>query len=98
MLQRDFYEGVKQKGKQLTSEEVQFMRLWNTFLRYNKVYADADIPAACEKFARAHVDQLSNAESPFRMCFITHLTNLWKFRLLTPQQLHDAISACRAVV
>lgn len=61
---------------------------WNLWVRQHPIHADADLPAAVAAFAAAHTDRLA-AELPFRQCLTAYLLNLWRFRLLTPQQLHQ---------
>jgi len=61
---------------------------WNLWVHLHPIHADADLPAAVAAFAATCADRLA-ADAPFRRCFTAYLLNLWRFRLLTPQQLHD---------
>lgn len=60
---------------------------WNLFLHRRPLHADGDLPAALAAFAAAHCEQLAQ-DGSFRRCMVAHLLNLWRFRLLTPSQLH----------
>lgn len=64
---------------------------WNLWVRNQPIHADADLPAAVAAFAAAHAEQLSG-DTPFRRCLTAYLLNLWRFRLLTPQQLHQLVA------
>ncbi len=61
---------------------------WNLFLHRRPLHADGDLPAALAAFAAGHREELGR-DGPFRRCMVAHLLNLWRFRLLTPSQLHQ---------
>lgn len=63
---------------------------WNSFLRSNPLHADADVPAAVSRFVVQHGDELTQ-DGPLRRCLVAYLLNLWRFRLLTPSQLHELL-------
>ena len=85
-LQRDCSERLAEQ-RQLCGEQREFMASWNLWVHRHHVHADADLPAAVAAFAAAHAAQLA-ADGPFRRCLDAYLLNLWRFRLLTPAQLH----------
>ena len=76
----------------LCPEERDFMLAWNLFNYKSPIYADFEVPAACMAFARKHATDLADGASPFRRCFVAHVMNLWKFRLLSPLQVQEALS------
>lgn len=61
---------------------------WNLFVHKHPLHADADLPAAVQQFAAQQAARLAG-DGPFRRCLLSYLLNLWRFRLLTPQQLHE---------
>lgn len=65
---------------------------WNLFLRRQPLHADGDLPASLQRFAAAHSAALAT-DGPFRRCTVAYLLHLWRFRLLTPSQLHELTSA-----
>ena len=65
---------------------------WNVFVHRQPLHADADLPAAVREFSTQHAARLA-ADGPFRRCLAAYLLNLWRFRLLTPQQLHELTNA-----
>lgn len=67
------------------------MFAWNLWVRSHPIHADADLPDAVAAFAAAHAGQLSG-DTPFRRCLTAYLLSLWRFRLLTPQQLHQLVA------
>ncbi|PSC70361.1 polycomb group EMBRYONIC FLOWER 2 isoform X1 [Micractinium conductrix] len=83
---RDCSERLAEQ-RQLCGEQREFMASWNLWVHRHHVHADADLPAAVAAFAAAHAAQLA-ADGPFRRCLDAYLLNLWRFRLLTPAQLH----------
>lgn len=68
------------------------MFAWNLHLHRRPLHADADLPASLAAFAAAHSGQLA-ADGPFRRCLLAYLLHLWRFRLLTPTQLHALTAA-----
>jgi hypothetical protein len=78
-------------------EEREFMKAWNLHVHQNPIHADADTASACVNFARRHAKELVSDASPFRRCFVAHLANLWRFRLLTPQQMNHALATAHNV-
>lgn len=89
--QRDCWERLREQ-RALCPEQRTFMYQWNLFCRQQPLHADGDLPAALGRFAAAHVAQLGG-DGPFRRCLLAHLLNLWRFRLLTPAQLHALTAA-----
>ena len=85
--QRDCRERLAEH-KGLCPEERAFMFEWNLFLHRQPLHADGDLPASLAAFAAAHRRSLAR-DGPFRRCMVAHLLNLWRFRLLTPSQLHQ---------
>ena len=61
---------------------------WNLFIHREPLHADGDLPAALAAFAAGRTEQLAR-DGPFRRCMVAFLLNLWRFRLLTPTQLHQ---------
>ncbi|KAL4448261.1 hypothetical protein ABPG75_005480 [Micractinium tetrahymenae] len=85
--QRDCRERLAEHP-QLCAEQREFMYEWNLWVRNHPIHADADLPEAVAAFAAAHAQQL-RGDTPFRRCLTAYLLNLWRFRLLTPQQMHQ---------
>ncbi len=77
----------------LCKEEMEFMLTWNLYTLKNPILADSAVPAACIAFAKCYKERLCDAGGWFRRCFAAHVLNLWKFRLLTPAQMHAALVA-----
>lgn len=90
-LQRDCRQRL-QEQKGLCPEQRDFMYRWNLFLHRNPLHADADLPDALHRFAAEQGGELA-ADGPLRRCLTSHLLNLWRFRLLSPRQLHELTSA-----
>ena len=91
LLQRDCQERLLEKAE-LCAEQRAFMFEWNLFAHHNPVHADADLPDAVQRFAKQHEERLGQ-DGAFRRCLLAYLLNLWRFRLLTPQQLHVRTSS-----
>ena len=87
--QRDCRARLAERGA-LCAEQRDFMFRWNAHLRRHHIHADADLPRACQSFAEAHASALAG-DTPFRRCFAAHLGTLWRFRLLNPNAVHDAL-------
>lgn len=68
------------------------MLAWNVFLHENIIHSDAEMAVTCLNFARKYSGWLIDPSSPFRRCFAAHLSNLWKFRLLTPAQVQQILA------
>jgi hypothetical protein len=94
-LQRDCRERL-QEQKGLCPEQRDFMYRWNLFLHRQPLHADADLPAALRRFAAEQGDELAT-DGPLRRCLLSHLLSLWRFRLLSPPQLHELTSALPAL-
>ncbi len=77
----------------LCKEEMDFMLKWNLYIHNNPIHADSAVPDVCIAFANEHKEMLKDASGWFRRCFAAHVLNLWKFRLLTPAQMHAALVA-----
>ncbi len=86
-LQRDCRLRLREQ-EMLCPEEREFMFQWNLFLHKHPLHADADLPAALRRFAGEQAGQLAR-DGPFRRCLLAYLITLWRFRLLTPQQMHE---------
>ena len=72
----------------LSAEEREFMLEWNRHLRAHPVHADGELPDAASAFAAERAARL-RGDTPFRRLFLAFLLNLWRFRLLTPQQVQQ---------
>lgn len=94
-LQRECLERLEERDS-LCIEEREFMLAWNLFMHKNVIHSDSDMAHACLEFARKHRGWLADLSSPFRRCFAAHLSNLWKFRLLTPAQVQQALGVATA--
>lgn len=77
----------------LCREEMDFMLTWNLYTIRNPIHADSAVPGTCIAFAKDHEERLRDTKGSFRRCFVAHVLNLWKFRLLTPAQMHEALLA-----
>jgi hypothetical protein len=64
------------------------MFAWNLWVHRQPIHCDGDLPEALQRFAAAHGAELA-ADGAFRRCMLAHLLNLWRFRLLSPAQLHE---------
>jgi len=65
---------------------------WNLHLYNHTLHADSQVASSCIAFAQQHKERLSkDPGGSFRKCFVAHLTNLWKFRLLSPAQIQEAL-------
>eukprot|EP00887_Chlorella_sp_A99_P004290 scaffold15.g4290.t1 len=89
--QRDCRERLG-KCAELCTEQQDFMYAWNLHVHRNPIHADADVGASLAAFAGAQAARLAG-DTPFRRCFTAYLLNLWKFRLLSPAQLHELTAA-----
>ncbi len=85
-----------EERESLCPEEREFMLAWNRYTHKNPILADFQVGGACVAFAQAHAEAMADPEGPFRRCFAAHVVNLWKFRLLTPSQMHAALAAVQA--
>ena len=84
-------EQLEEIGGGTTQEEQGFMMRWNLHIRKHPLHADADVGDACAAFAAAHAADLAG-DGPLRRCFVAHLTNLWRFRLVKPAQVHAVLA------
>jgi hypothetical protein len=82
-----------EENPNLCKEEIDFMLTWNLYTLKNPIHADSAIPATCIAFANDHLERLRDAKGSFRRCFVAHVLNFWRFRLLTPAQMHQALLA-----
>lgn len=91
ILQRDAKDRLKEKSF-LDADEREFMLAWNKYLHTHPLHGDREIPAVCTAFAECHKESLSE-NAAFRRCFVMHLTNLWRFALIDPQQIQVSLKA-----
>ena len=73
-------------------EEKQFMKMWNHYIFYNKVYADRLLPQTSMAFAKAHARDI--IQMGLRDNFLMHMINMWDYALITS----DVISDCMVCV
>ena len=66
--------------------------MWNRHVRKYRIYADSNVPRACELFSRLHGSTL--IERGLRHNYLLHLCNLWDNALLTA----DVMQRCMAIV
>jgi len=88
-----YYSTALEEKPNLCREEIDFMLTWNVYTLRNPIHADSAVPATCIAFAKDHLERLQDAKGSFRRCFVAQVLNLWKFRLLTPAQIHEALLA-----
>ncbi|KAD7480351.1 hypothetical protein E3N88_03487 [Mikania micrantha] len=65
----------------VTQNEKRMMHLWNSFIRKQRVLADAHIPWACEAFSTLHVEDLIQT-SELLWCWSLFMVKLWNHGLL----------------
>ncbi|KAL1194630.1 Polycomb group protein VERNALIZATION 2 [Cardamine amara subsp. amara] len=65
----------------VNKEEKQFMHLWNSFVRKQRVIADGHIPWACEAFSRFYEKELKRYSSLF-WCWRLFMIKLWNHGLV----------------
>uniref|UniRef100_A0ACD5UVY0 Uncharacterized protein n=1 Tax=Avena sativa TaxID=4498 RepID=A0ACD5UVY0_AVESA len=65
----------------VTKDEKRIMHMWNSFVRRQRVLADAHIPWACEAFSRLHGQELVHNPA-LRWCWRFVMIELWNHSLL----------------
>lgn len=66
-------------------EEKEFMKLWNTHMNTANPYSDSYVTLECRRFAVLFADEIINKN--LRHNFLLHLMNMWDFGLLR----HDEV-------
>uniref|UniRef100_F6I2H5 Polycomb protein VEFS-Box domain-containing protein n=2 Tax=Vitis vinifera TaxID=29760 RepID=F6I2H5_VITVI len=72
----------------VTKDEKQFMHLWNSFVRKQRVLADGHIPWACEAFSKLHGQELVQAPAIF-WCWRLFMIKLWNHGLLDARTMNS---------
>uniref|UniRef100_A0A7N0UWT9 Embryonic flower 2 n=2 Tax=Kalanchoe fedtschenkoi TaxID=63787 RepID=A0A7N0UWT9_KALFE len=72
----------------VSKDEKQFMHLWNSFVRKQKVLADGHVPWACEAFSKLHGQELVRAPTLF-WCWRLFMIKLWNHGLLDPRTMNN---------
>jgi len=85
-------EKLLDEFEDVSIEEKQFMKMWNRFIFYNKIFADYQVASRCVDFANAHGLEL--LQKNLRENFMLHLINMWDFALITS----DTIAKCMVIV
>ncbi|KAJ4912438.1 Polycomb group protein VERNALIZATION 2 [Raphanus sativus] len=70
----DNFEDVSPTGKN-------FMRLWNSFVRKQRVITDGQVPWACEAFSKFHKKEFTESK-PLHSCWRMFMIKLWEYGLL----------------
>ncbi|CAI9273918.1 unnamed protein product [Lactuca saligna] len=77
----------------VAQDEKRMMHLWNSFVRKQRVLADAHIPWACEAFTNLHIKDL--LETPqLCWCWRLFMIKLWNHGLVDPK----TINLCNLVL
>ncbi|KAL3681967.1 hypothetical protein R1sor_024923 [Riccia sorocarpa] len=76
----------------VTSQEKEVMHLWNSFVRRNRIIADAHCPWACKEFTKENAERFRNNPA-LRMCLMLFLVKLWNHHLVDG----TTISTCLAI-
>ncbi|KAI3519607.1 hypothetical protein L1887_08821 [Cichorium endivia] len=72
----------------VTQDEKRMMHLWNSFVRKQRVLADAHIPWACEAFTSLHQKDL--LETPqLCWCWRLFMVKLWNHGLVDPNTINN---------
>lgn len=72
----------------VTDDEKKMMRLWNSFVRKQRVLADGHIPWACEAFSNLHGQDLIQAP-PLLWCWRLFMIKLWNHGLLDARTMNN---------
>ncbi|XP_010449703.1 PREDICTED: polycomb group protein VERNALIZATION 2-like isoform X3 [Camelina sativa] len=75
----------------VNKDEKQFMHLWNTFVRKQRVIADGHISWACEAFSRFYEKELHSYSSLF-WCWKLFLIKLWNHGLVDSATINNCSS------
>jgi hypothetical protein len=67
------------------------MFAWDLLLHRHPLHADADISRSLHQFRQQAVAQGQDAHPAFHRRFACMVTNLWKYRLLTPDQAYELL-------
>lgn len=73
--------------------EKQFMHLWNTFVRKQRVIADGHVPWSCEAFSKLHAKELIQSP-PLFWCWRLFMIKLWKHGLLDA----NSMNTCNTIL
>ncbi|XP_024976364.1 polycomb group protein EMBRYONIC FLOWER 2-like isoform X3 [Cynara cardunculus var. scolymus] len=71
----------------VTQDEKQMMHLWNSFVRKQRVLADAHIAWACEAFSNLHGKDLVRTPQ-LHWCWRLFMVKLWNHGLLDPKTMN----------
>ncbi|KAG2248261.1 hypothetical protein Bca52824_087889 [Brassica carinata] len=61
--------------------EKDFMHLWNSFVRYQRVITDGQVPWACEAFSKFHKKEFIESK-PLHSCWRMFMIKLWDYGLV----------------
>ncbi|CAN6915656.1 unnamed protein product [Brassica oleracea] len=61
--------------------EKDFMHLWNSFVRYQRVITDGRVPWACEAFSKFHKKEFIESK-PLHSCWRMFMIKLWDYGLV----------------
>lgn len=90
--QRDCYERLYEAagGSVGSTAQRDFMLAWDWHLQRNPLHADADVPSSLRQFKAAAAP---TGDAAFHRQFAVMVTNLWRYRLLTPDQAYELLQA-----
>ncbi|KAJ9539782.1 hypothetical protein OSB04_026288, partial [Centaurea solstitialis] len=71
----------------VTQDEKQMMHLWNSFVRKQRVLADAHVAWACEAFSNLHGNDLVRTPQ-LHWCWRLFMVKLWNHGLLDPKTMN----------
>jgi hypothetical protein len=85
-------EKLLDEFEDVSLEEKHFMKIWNRYIFYNKIFADYQVAERCINFATKHGLEL--LQKKLRENFLLHLLNMWDFALIQS----DTIEKCMIIV
>ncbi|KAI5439656.1 hypothetical protein KIW84_025150 [Lathyrus oleraceus] len=65
----------------VSKDEKEFMNLWNSFMKKQRVLADGHMPWACEAFSKHHAEELISSRA-LHWCWTLFMIKLWNHGLL----------------
>ncbi|CAH2059215.1 unnamed protein product [Thlaspi arvense] len=73
--------------EEVRDEDKNFMYLWSSFVRTQRVLADSHMPWACEAFSKFYEKDLISSE-PFRDQWRQFMVKLWEYGLICANTMH----------
>ncbi|GAB4817379.1 hypothetical protein N2152v2_004425 [Parachlorella kessleri] len=88
---RNCWQRLHQAAGDVPAAQRSFMFAWDQALRRNPLHADSDVPSWVQQFKAAQVAQGVGDDPAFHRTFAAMVTNLWRYRLLTPDQAYELL-------